>query len=532
MSDTAILTINGTDVTGDSEWSMSWEERTDGSPGQFSAVIQDRSNSMLFGVVQRDHVKLALGSGFVLYDGEIVNSKLDLPVGMPWGRWNLSGSDWNTIPDLRLVGVPNGETWVTYDGGLTVQNVDPNAQSGGTDAGTVAYLFDHYVRRPSDGAAFDTSVYVGTYIPDGILGGNGQINWSHSQLRGAFDDVRSVGNFPIFMWIDPAGYVHWQVFQDVVVPSGGSIAPFTEGSLTLGLPETSPSLSGAAPAILSDGVYPNPPVDGVTVIGCRALSFGFDASYMPEAAYVNGVTDAIYNFGDVIQQGTGWGNGESWVPDRTMRQISVDAQAASVAQRLAVGSAYTHYNGRARIKISATCAGRPDEQVDEWRCGQTVTIYDMRLPAALNGLSWPIMRVAGKLTPGHPELRTYTLEAGDAPIGRFYAKYRSSPKTIVTPRKPAYTHEIYFTNLSPAIGESQTLVSQMLDSSKKPVRASGLPVNWALVVTLAGAPTTSDASLSPVSATTNADGQTAVIFTADSATGGLTYDVTAETPAQ
>ena len=336
------------------------------------------------------------------------------------------------------------------------------------------------------------------------------------------------------MWIDPAGYVHWQVFQDVVVPLGGGIAPFTEGSLSLGLPETAPSLSGAAPAILSDGIYPNPPVDGVTVIGCRGLSYSFDATYMPEAPYVNGTTDAIYNSGMTIQQGTGWGNGESWVPDKTMRQISVDAQAASVAQRLAVGSAYTHYTDRARIKISVTCSGRPDEQVDGWRCGQTVPIYDARLPAALNGLSWPIMRVAGALRKGHPELREYTLEAGDAPLGRFFAKYRNSPKAIVTPRKPAYTWEVYFSNLSPAIGESQTLVLQLLDSSKKPVRASGIPGELSfydpppgdgLGITLAGAPVTSDASLSPLSVTTNADGQAAVTFTADSTQGGLRYPV-------
>jgi hypothetical protein len=292
-------------------------------------------------------------------------------------------------------------------------------------------------------------------------------------------------------------------------------------------------LGGSAPAILTD-IAP----DGVTSIGCRSLSFSFDATYMPEQVWVNGTTDYIYNYGAGIAQGTGFGDAPFEAGDPTLRQISVDAQSASVAQRLAVGAAYKHFGKRARIKITATFGGRLDEGpghdsvIDGWRCGQTVPIIDSRLPAVLNGLTWTIHRVAGKLVVGNPTTRLYTVECGDAAIGRFYAKYRTQPKTIGAPRKPAYTHEIYFQNLSPLPGEAQTLVSQMLDSSKKPVRASGIPVDWTLVVTLGGVVHASDASLSPTSTITNADGQTAIIFTADSTTAGLKYVVTAATPAQ
>ena len=548
MTEVAVLKVSylgyDVDVTGDSEWSMNWEERTDGSPGQFSAVIQDRTNTALYGVTQRDHVNLALSpSGFVLYDGEIVNSKLDLPVGMPWGRWNLSGSDWNTIPDLRLVGTPSGTNWVSIDGGLTFQAVDGSAHNASDDAVTIANLFSAYVAVPY--FVLDTSTYVGKYIPNSILNnphsGDPQFEWTHVPLRSALDDMRSIGSQPIFLWIDPDGAVHWQVFQDTVVTVGGALVPFTQGLLSMMLPEGPPPGStfaggGSAPAILTD-IAP----DGITSIGCRALSFSFDATYMPEQVWVNGTTDYIYNYGAGIAQGTGFGDAPFEAGDPTARQISVDAQSASVAQRLAVGAAYRHFGARARIKITATFAGRPDEQIDGWRCGQTVTIVDSRLPAALNGLTWTIHRVAGKVVPGHPELRTYTIECGDAAIGRFYAKYRTSPKTITAPRKPAYTWEVYFTNLHPAVGEVQTLVLQLMDSAKNRVRASGIPGNLSFLdpppgdglgITLAGAPVTSDATLSPTSVTTNADGQAAVTFTTDSAQAGLRYPVYCATPAQ
>ena len=509
---TATLLVNGVDVTGPTEWSMTWEERADGSPGTFSAVIQNRhADDFVFGVTQRERVNLTLSSGFILYDGEVVNSTLDLPVGQI-GRWNLKGTDWNTVPDLRLVGVPSGGTWLSTDGGLTFLNVDPNAQNGPTDAVTIAELFDAYVRKPGVGwpfpsppTPFNTSAYVGNYVSGAALlnphTGEPTLQWSHSTLHSALDDVRSLATSPVYFWIDPAGFVHWKTYAD---------------------------MSSPAPAAITDD-HP----DGVTSIGCRALSFGFDASYMPQDVWVNGVTDYIYNGGDVIAQGTGWGAGPFDVADPGVRQISVDAQSASVAQREAVYAAYTKYNAQAKVKIQLTIGGRLDEGpvIDGWRCGQSVQITDARLPASLNGLSWPIQRVQGSLKAGRPETRQYVLECGDMPIGSFFAKYRTNPKTIVTPRKPAYTWEIYFQNLAPAPGEAQTLVLQALDSSKKSVRAPGLTCNVTLTVTLAGAPFTSDASVSPASAVSNADGQVAIIFTADSTTGGLTYKVDAATPA-
>lgn len=503
---TAVLLVDGADVTGATEWSMTWEERADGSPGTFSAVVQNRSPSdYLIGVNQRDHVSLALSpSGFPLYDGEVTTSLLDLPVGQI-GRWKLQGTDWNTIPDLRLVGVPNGTMWLSTDGGATFQAVDPLAQNSADDASTVARLFGGYAIRPP-GVAFNTSAYVTSYVPNNVLNdpltGQPLLQWSHTTLRSALDDLRSLGSAPIYAWIDPAGFVHWKQQAD---------------------------MTGPAPADITDD-HP----DGVSTIGCRALSFGFDGTYMPQQVWVNGTTDCIYNGGLSVAQGTGWGDGPFASADPAKRQISVDARSVNVTQREAVGAAYTQYNDRARVKISVTIGGRLDEGpvIDGWRCGQLVKITDARLPSSLNGQSWPIMRVQGSLRTGQPTTRIYTLECGDAPLGRFYASYRSGPKTLTAPKLPAYTWEIYFQNTSPGLGNTQTLVLQLMDSSKKAVRAQAIPGNLTLTVTKAGSPVTSDAVLTPLSVTSNADGQAAVSFTTDSTQDGLTYTVECATPPQ
>ena len=542
MTTTAALLINGTDVTGSTEWDCTWEERADGSPGTLTATIQDRTNTALYGVTKRDHCRLQLSTGFVLWDGEITGATLDLPVGMPWGRWKITASDWNTIPDLRLVGVPNGGTWLSIDGGVTFQVVDPSASNGSTDATTVAQLFGAYVSAPGGVTAFNTTAYVGTYIANSLLNfpvtGDPVLTWpTHTTLKQSLDDLRSMAGTAIYMWIDPEGYVHWQVFPDPVLVSGGALVPFTDGLLSTMLPQSIGSLSGSAPAALVDS-SPNP-FGTPPTIGCRALSFTFDGTYMPEQAYIVGDTDYLYNGGAVIAQGTGWGAAAFDVADTSKRQVAIEARATSVADRIAVAAAMTKYAKRARIKISATHGGRLDEGpvIDGWRCGQTVTITDARLPAGLNGLAWPIQRVSGKLVKGRSETRLYTVEAGDAPIGSFFRKFRQEPKArdlTKTAKKPAYSWEIYFQQVSGlGLAQAQTLVLQLVDSAKKPLQANGIPGSLTLTVTdSTGATVTSDASLSPTSVSSNSDGQATTLFTTDSTQAGLSYKVACDTPPQ
>ena len=549
MSTSAALYVNGADVTAHSEWDCTWEERADGSPGTLTATIQDRLNSAVYGVAARDHVRLQLGTGWILFDGEVTGSALDLPVGMPWGRWRITASDWNTVPDLRLVGVPDGRTWVSDDYGVTYQDVDPWAGSLNGDSDTVRALYLNYARSPGSvvlgtgSYAFGTTAYVGTYIAGGLLdstGSNPLLTWpTHTTMRNALDDVRTLAPVAVHHWIDPDGQVHWQAFPDPVIVSGGGLRPFTDGLLSMVMPQAEPGLGGAAPASLtasSPAPFGTPPS-----IGFRALSFTFDGAYMPEQAYVVGDTDYVYT-GPVTQavpQGTGWGASSFDTADWTRRQVAVEARASSVSERVAVGSATTRYGSRARIKITATVGGRLDEGpvIDGWRCGQSVTITDPRLPSGLNGLAWPVQRVQGKLVKGRSETRLYTLECGDAPIGSFFRKYRQEPRKrdlTKTAKKPAYYWEVYFQQVSGlGLAHAQTLVLQLCDSAKKPVQVNAVPGVLTLAVTdSTGAAVASNASLVPASVTTNSNGQATTVFTTDSAQAGLTYTVTCSTPPQ
>jgi hypothetical protein len=128
---TAHFSVNGIEATDVMEWDATWEERLDGV-GQASVTIQDRSagSSTQYGAMTRvtdgTPVRITRGwrdvlkiwvPGTNLFWGEIGHSTLDLPVGFPWRRWHATASDFNTVFDLRMVGVPDGGDWETIDGG-------------------------------------------------------------------------------------------------------------------------------------------------------------------------------------------------------------------------------------------------------------------------------------------------------------------------------------------------------------------------------------------------------------------------------
>jgi hypothetical protein len=109
-------------------------------------------------------------------------------------------------------------------------------------------------------------------------------------------------------------------------------------------------------------------------------------------------------------------------------------------------------------------------------------VVDARLPASLNGRSWPIQRVAGELKAGN-DFRVYTLEFGDAPIDRFFQKYRATPGLHHRARHlPARKHRIYMPTHHLRPSTSYVLTSQMVDEAHRPVRQAGVTVVWSLEV--------------------------------------------------
>lgn len=515
------------------EWDATWEERIDGV-GAASVTIQDRANDpdKNYGR-QRDIIRMAVDSDNVFW-GEITRSRLDLPPGRSIRKWKLTCSDWNSLLDLRLVGVPNGSHWQTDDGGRTHYPIDlypaadpqdAEAHSWDTDRETIERLFLSYIRLPEPDLSFiDATTYVANYLPPRALttaAGDPRIHWSRTTLRAVMDELRGYARFPLFYWIDPDLNLHWTILPDPTVNRGA-----------LGLPGLFPiALSSlAAPAIIADSLS-----GSGARIGGRDLFMEYDGSYMPERAYVTGVTDYIYNGGATIDQGTGWSrtvrHADMHNQRRRWRHVAVDAQAVTSDQRDAIAGHYERYGARARIKGSVTIAGRPDEMIDGWRCGQMVTIVDARLPDALNNRAWPIQRVSGRMVIGRKELRKYTLEFGDAPIERFSQKFQQTPQRIRPVHHPAREHRVIFPTEHLRPSTTYLLRSQLIDHSKRPVRQGGLPVTWALsAVTAAGAPVATG-TLTPLRNTTNAHGESTAELTTGAGTE-IHYHVTCRTSPQ
>jgi hypothetical protein len=515
----------GADVDDAAEWDATWEERIDGV-GQASVTIHDRTSTADYGH-ERDEIEMLVDSDRVFH-GEITRSRMDLPPGRPWRKWKISASDFNTVPDLRLVGVPDGRHFVTIDDEETWEPIDLDAHCQATDKLTVQALFDAYARLP-DGTAFDTDEFVKSYISARVLTDANDkplLHWTHTTLRAALDELVGMGGFPIYHWIDPDDKVHWVNFRDFSIGSGGStsIGP-------------NPVPATLAPAIVTDT---NP--DGTTSVGGRDLFVELDATYMPEQCYVVGVTDYIFLGqagiqvpNDVILQGTGFQQHD--IRDPAKRQILVDAESLTQAQKNTVAKSYLTFGARSRVKGSVT-VGKNGEAVDGWHCGQLLTVEDGRLPTWIDGKPMPIHRVSGSLKAGN-DFRVYTLEFGDAPLGRFGQKYRSAAQRLPAARLPAKEHKIKAPTQHLRPSSSYVLISQMVDRSGKSVRQGSVPVRWSLTVKDRTGATVATGSLVPIDPipvnpqinTTDRHGRTSARLTTGAATD-LHYHYEAVTVAQ
>jgi hypothetical protein len=469
----------------------------------------------------RSSSMVAKWKGANVFDGEITSARLVLPVGMPWRRWIITAADYNGILDEHYLGVPVGSSWVSNDGGATYVTVDAGVAACFTypDDAKIIHWLVNTVQRP-DGSTFDSTTYVNSLIPASVLQ-DPVTNESHlsdpqgATYRSVINEVRGLAGFPIFAWFDPDGYYHWTVFPDPAVTSGSG--------LPLGLPET--PYQTPAPAAIVDA-SPN----GTTTVGGRGLEIDYDGSYMPQAVYVTGVTDYVYNSGSYLAYGTGWGAGvtaEFTNPAQNLRQILVDAQSSTVAERDAIGGAYATFGKRARIK-GMVDIGRPDEAVDGWRCGQALTITDARLPTTLDGAAFTIQRVQGTLVAGQSFVK-YHLEFGDGPIATFSQKFQQLPAARKVKRQqPAIRYQVRYSE--PAVPSTTlTVYAQAVDRSSLPVKVAKKHVVWSLVVTdQNNYVVTGQGSISPTTGTTDADGQAYTVLTTGSQ-DGLNYAVTAKT---
>ena len=524
------LKVNGIDKTPPSadedsaaEWDVTWEERIDGV-GTASGTIQDRNNDGPDFAKDRDEIEM-LVSGDRVFHGEITRAKLLLPAGRPFRRWRFSATDYNTILDLRLVGTPDGSDFTSIDGGQTHSPIDPHAHCRATDRLTVAWLFEKYAAMPN-GDPIDATTFVRHYVNKFILynkHGKPVLWWTHATLRAALDELANMAGFPIFYWLDPDDKFHWVNFKDFAAGLGA-------------LPRLFPrsSTMDDAPAFITDS-GPN----GTTSVGGRDFEVEWDATFMPEQVYVVGATDHLSTDGvHTTYQGTGFEGRQ--VRDISKRQILVDTQALTEAQKDATARSYRQYNKRARLKGAIT-VGTPTEAIDGWHCGQKLKIVDARW--SLSGSSFPIHRVAGSLKAGN-DFRVYRLEFGDAPIGRFGKHYKAAPQRIPRKRIPATEHKITFptTHLRPST--EYVLYSQMVDTSGASFRQGGVAVTLSMVVTDRAGSVISTGTLDafdevitaagftvPKTNTTDPHGRTGARLTTGSFTG-MHYQVRAVSPIQ
>lgn len=531
---------NGSEVTPISELAATWSEVVNGV-GQATVTIQNRDADPSLDFQARDLVKMTRGT-WVLFEGEVATADLDLDVGVTFRRWRLGCTDWNTLLDTRLINCPDGQTWQVNAGGdanadSTDPNgprvIDPDARLWATDRITVQKWYDAYVRAP-DGGSFETDTYVEQVVPQGILfdGNTGEPNMvaSPGPLRGALQQLAGMGAVPVYHWIDPDRMVHHQAFEGDYL----AVAPVAPFAIT---------------DVRSEW-------DGTTKIGGRGLRLSADMTFAPEQVYVNASTPFVQLaatdpdiglYGSrILYAGAGWGHSSpvNAGHSKSARQLLVDGQATTREQRDRLADTYAAFGSRPRYRGQITIGGRDDEGNGSplptgLRAGQVIPITDARLPAALNGISWPIQRLSGSLVanPDAPKsVIIYTIEFGDLPIGRFSERLpvHEQARTTVSAASAAPRHVIYFETLNPIPGSTQTLTSQARNNSDEPVTVKGIAVHWeitAVVDNLGNDKSGNGESVSPEDTVTDEHGQSITTFTAGSLTG-VYYQIEASTPYQ
>ncbi len=424
-----VVTIGGVNRTLDAPFDRIKLEAGVSSISRATIVLYDETSAIV--VHDRDIVTVDV-DGTRVFWGEVSTRDYDL-FGGPARMITLNCTDWNTLLDDRLVGCPTGYMWSGPDEQGNYVAVDPSANTSATDAGTVASLFDAYVRLP-DGTALDATTHVAEYIPNSYLGAN-ILYWDRRTLRSVLDDLAGIAarflpyNAPVACWIDagttttpPA--VHWQALPspDPRLVGGGPAA------LARMLPQVVPTSLSASAWGFSES-----PDGSTTVAPDKGAKFSFDGTAMPQGVYATGATGFAYNGGVALLGGSGWCGGGAADPSR--RQVLQQTDADSVAERDAYAARVTGRGQRATIRgslsytdLSASMLFRPGDGL-LMDFPTTIVISD----------SWPIQKVTTTFIGGDGK-RVFSIEWGDAPSPRLTQRPRA---TAAKPQaQPGNAHEI------------------------------------------------------------------------------------------
>lgn len=486
------------------EWDANGEEVV-GSVGRATVTIQDRDVDSAFEPEPHTSVLIRIrSSGWVLFRGESMVSRVELPPGVPWRRWVIECRDYNGQIGERLVGAPPGGIYWSLTPEDPPQPIDPSGMSWATDAASIQNWVDSYMLLPT-GEPIDTATHVHEYVPNDILGDPRYIMNVQQDMTTLADMVSrlaAMADVNVQDWICPDR--HW---HHVEIPPWEGIAG--AGDLEL------------APYELWDRVYAP---DGTTAIGHAGINFEFDGQTMPEKVYAQGATTFVFDGENPeVTGGSGWVPG---LPNRTERQayLSIPDAWDQTRRDLVAGSALLRAADpvmRASVEVRGWMD--PDthqlESRDGWRAGMVVTIRDPRLSATMKSVQdFVIQRVGWSLVAG-TRLISYSLGFGDGPPSRGAQRRVNEIDKKPKPKKPIVTWVVDAKSVGDiAPDESRDLVFTPVNGLGEPWGPPGLPVEFRAQaydsdteVEVLG-----QGSFDPDSTTTDDDGKARTTFTAGS----------------
>lgn len=527
---TLLIEWDGAEIGG-IEWNASGQELLAGiDTATFTA--QDRDPDSTWEPQPYTSVVIKVrASGWVLFRGESLMPRLNLPNGFPWRRWIIPCRGYWSAVDERLVGAPAGGIFVQPDPVNDPEYhypVDPNASiTGGTDAEAIENLVEAYLLLPS-GVPIDTTTHVNEYIDSTILSDPRftiDEQDGMTTLHGIVDQLAALADVNVQDWICPGGFdddpVHWHH------------AEIPEWEALIG--EEDPEHLEQSPYALWDRIY-GP--DGEAQIGHAGIDIEYDGQTMPEQLYGQGATTFVYNGGAVTTGGSGWypdvnptkSKRQAYypIPDawEQTRRDTVLAGAMLRAVRPALRGTVNVIGWRDPVTLEL-------EARDGFRAGMLQYIRDPRLPFTLSEAGrFVIQSIDWSLVPGTSVVR-YTLGFGDGPPLR--ASQRRVNEVVEAPvgpaaQKPMSKFVLDSASLGDiAAGESRELVFWPNDrfEEERPY-TRGMAVSFVVVAYDQDANVVpGEGSFDPATTTVGEDLSVRTTFTAGDVEG-LEYDVFVE----